>query len=414
MNDRQLLRQYIEHGSETAFNSLVERHKKLVYWTCRREVSDAQLAEDATQAVFIVLARKAQSIRQDASLAGWLFSAARYVSRNIRTSEMRRRRNEERVSLQMQTEADSNAAWGQVEPLLNDALSSLSGDDRSAVLLRYTEGYSFPEIAGLLGTTEEAARKRVNRSLDRMQRFLRKKDVTIAAAVLGALLLERSAGAVPDTCVAISGKAVLASAAVHGYAHTLLLKKGLLFAMEATKKKILISSAAAIVLSLGVTGGVLIIRNAGQGSSFNDPTFGRPESSADAAAHAAIDDQYRKLLDASLKGNILDTAALMAPNWTLTTDGETTAKKRWLRLRQHLNGKPNNDTQLIMTIKSLTINGSEASVTIQTHAINKFGKQIVDETHFDTDQWTLIDGKWMWAKSTILWDKATMDGKPIP
>ena len=86
MSDWQLLRQYVDEGSDAAFTQLVDRHKKLVYWTCRRDIGDMQLAEDAAQAVFITLACRAATIRRDASLAGWLFSVARHVSMRVRAT----------------------------------------------------------------------------------------------------------------------------------------------------------------------------------------------------------------------------------------------------------------------------------------------------------------------------------------
>jgi RNA polymerase sigma factor (sigma-70 family) len=239
----------------------VDRHKKLVYWTCRRDIGDAQLAEDAAQAVFITLAQKAATIRKDASLAGWLFMAARHVSRSVRDAELRRRRSEERAALHMQSEVDTDAAWEQVEPLLNDALSSLSGQDRTAVLLRFCEGYSFPEIAETLGATEEPSRKRVARSLERLRSYLGRKEVSVASAALAALLTEHAANAVPDNCTIMSGKAILAAAsdgvthATNAHTGSLLIKKGATILMDATIKKAVI--AGGIILLLG-GGGIAV------------------------------------------------------------------------------------------------------------------------------------------------------------
>src|SRR5687767_1483552 len=94
MDDRQLLQQYVENGSQDAFAQIVSTHVSLVYSVCCRMLTDRHLAEDATQAVFFLLARKARSLRRHILLAGWLHNAARNVCSNLRRSESSRRRHE--------------------------------------------------------------------------------------------------------------------------------------------------------------------------------------------------------------------------------------------------------------------------------------------------------------------------------
>ena len=98
MTDSQLLYDYVEHRSEAAFAQLVSRHIDLVYAAARRQVRDTHLAEDVTQAVFIVLARKAHRVRNGAVLTAWLLSSARYAAGNVITSESRRRHHETEAS----------------------------------------------------------------------------------------------------------------------------------------------------------------------------------------------------------------------------------------------------------------------------------------------------------------------------
>src|SRR5438552_10690795 len=94
MDDWQCLSQYVHDGSQSAFRELVARHIDLVYATCRRIVRDAHLAEDATQAVFVILAKKARTLRRNTSLVGWLHNTARYVSCNALRVAANRRRHE--------------------------------------------------------------------------------------------------------------------------------------------------------------------------------------------------------------------------------------------------------------------------------------------------------------------------------
>lgn len=146
--DEQLLRAYVRHGSRPAFDRPVERHRRLVYAVCRREVGDPALAEDVTQAVFLILAKKAPSLRPGTVLAGWLFGTARLASRNALRREDARRRQEDALVEQYARDAPTgpppDAPWGEIEPLLNGALAALGRADREALLLRFFEGLTLP------------------------------------------------------------------------------------------------------------------------------------------------------------------------------------------------------------------------------------------------------------------------------
>jgi len=207
LSDRALLRQYVERRSEAAFSRLVRRHLSLVYATCRREVGDPEVAEEVAQAVFLLLARKAPGLRAEAGLAGWLFQTARFAAKNALRREARRQRREWKAA---EMTRDSQAAeqapggdfWRQVEPHLNDALAHLGATDREAVLRRFFEGESLAEIGARLGLSENTARMRVARAVEKMRRHLARAGVTLAGAALGALLLERAGDAAPASCLA--------------------------------------------------------------------------------------------------------------------------------------------------------------------------------------------------------------------
>ena len=97
LQDRQLLQRFIRDNSQEAFAALTARYLNLVYAVCRRELGDADAAEDVTQAVFLILARKAPSLRRDVVLSGWLFQTARFAAKNARTQEQRRKAYEEKA-----------------------------------------------------------------------------------------------------------------------------------------------------------------------------------------------------------------------------------------------------------------------------------------------------------------------------
>ena len=97
LEDRQLLQQFVKDNSQEAFAALTARYLSLVYSTCHRELGDADLAEDVTQAVFLILARKAPSLSRNVVLSGWLFQTARFAAKNARLREQRRRHYEEKA-----------------------------------------------------------------------------------------------------------------------------------------------------------------------------------------------------------------------------------------------------------------------------------------------------------------------------
>lgn len=250
--DGQLLQRFVADDSQAAFAALVERHLGLVYGTCLREVRDAQLAEDVTQVVFVLLARKAPALSGTTPLPGWLFRTACFASRNALKQERRHRLREERAAraaLDEQTAAwpgsgDSDP-WQNVEPHLNNALGALGRVERDAILLRVLEGRSLKETGTLLGLSEDAARMRVTRALEKMRRFLAKQGVAVTTIVLGAVLEQQATHAFPIPAahsvaqIALSLRITAASAATAGVAGTTYqLMQGVEQAMWITKVKV--------------------------------------------------------------------------------------------------------------------------------------------------------------------------------
>src|SRR5687768_15748100 len=141
-SDHDLLSDFAANASEAAFAILVDRHIGLVYSVAFRQLNDAHLAEDVTQAVFVLLARKAPTLSKNTILAGWLYRTARFISRDVLKSETRRRKREQDA---VETNTSSSAAagnWQHSATHLDDALSRLGEKDRAAVLLRYFEAKS--------------------------------------------------------------------------------------------------------------------------------------------------------------------------------------------------------------------------------------------------------------------------------
>lgn len=208
-SDWQLLRDYVEHGSQAAFASLVKRHINFVYSTCLREVRNAALAEDVTQVVFLILARKAPGLRESGAFSGWLYQTSRFACKNAMRQELNRQRHEqdlldEVMAHEVMAEAKNptpNADWALIEDLLHDALSHLNANQRSVILLRFFEGKSVREVAESLGITEKTAEGRLTRALDKMRRYFASFGYKVSVIALATLLLENATQAAPAACV---------------------------------------------------------------------------------------------------------------------------------------------------------------------------------------------------------------------
>src|SRR5882757_4126245 len=193
LDDMTLVREFAVSNSEAAFETLVARHLNLVYSAALRQVGDAHLAEEVTQAVFIILARKAGSLRDGTFLIGWLFKTTRYAASAQRRANVRRQRHEMEAHMETSTlEPPEETAWPHIAPLLDEALAGLNETDRRAVLLRYFEGCTLAEVGATLALNEDAARKRVTRGLDKLRQYFVKRGVLLTATVIASAMAANS------------------------------------------------------------------------------------------------------------------------------------------------------------------------------------------------------------------------------
>jgi RNA polymerase sigma factor (sigma-70 family) len=220
-SDHDLLCAYVDREDERAFSALVQRYQDAVHSACRRRLADSVLAQDAAQTTFLLLAQRARQLRSHASLGGWLYQTALYQSANLMRREKSRERIHERIqrdpSVELHSAAEEQSAEEQIRPHLDDALLDLEEEEREAVVLRFFGNRSLRDVGAAFNTTEEAARKRVSRALDRLAEFLRRRGAaTVSAATLGTLLTQVTeaapAGFLPAVNSSVHGTALLAQA----------------------------------------------------------------------------------------------------------------------------------------------------------------------------------------------------------
>jgi RNA polymerase sigma factor (sigma-70 family) len=197
-SDHELLASFVR-GSETAFTALVGRHIDAVYSSALRQVRDPHTAADVTSAVFLILARKAKRLTARTVILAWLHRTTRFVAlKAIRANQRRQRYEQEAARMQETLSATQAVAiWDEVAPLLDDGLTQLSVKDHEAVVLRFFQGRTFPEIATLVGGSEESARKRVERAVEKLRRFFTRQGVAVPSALLAAALAANAVKASP-------------------------------------------------------------------------------------------------------------------------------------------------------------------------------------------------------------------------
>jgi uncharacterized protein (TIGR03435 family) len=251
-DDSALLRQYVENSSDEAFAEIVSQHINLVYSVALRQVGNPHQAEEITQSVFIILAKKAAQLRHDKALSSWLFQTTRLTAHNFIRSEMRRQRREQETFMQSALNETGDDAWRNIAPLLDTAVESLSEKERRAVVLRFYEGRTLRDVGAALGASESAAEKRVLRAVEKLRSFFTKRGIALSAAALTTAISANSVQAAPALLTtSITAVAVAKGATASG--STLVLVNGALKLMAWAKAQMAIAVGTAVVLAAATT-----------------------------------------------------------------------------------------------------------------------------------------------------------------
>jgi len=289
MGDAELLQDFLDSGSQSAMGELIRRHAPMVRAACLRGLGgDEHQADDAVQAVFMILVRKAPSQRGRATLAPWLFRTATFVVLRMRREAARRRKREvtaaERREKERAMDQGEAPRWDEARDILNEALGGLRAKQRDALVLHYLEGMPRKDAARALGCSEEAIQKRIAYGLQKIRQYLTNRGVAISSLALAAGLEREAATAVPERLIEACMRAAMSDGAA-GAAGPI--AQGTMKMMTVAKVKT-VAIAACLAAGLGVSAFVLAgglgaggdekgaaARGAGSGATFYVSARGR-------------------------------------------------------------------------------------------------------------------------------------------
>ena len=250
-SDKELMREFTENNSEVAFSELVSRYINLVYSVALRYMANGEDAQDVTQAVFIILAKKAVKLRERTTLTGWLYETTRLAAAGCLRARARRQTHEQEAAMESNlNESAPDPVWHQLAPHLEDAMSRLGAKDRALLALRFFENKTGAEAAALLGIREAAAYKRTTLALEKLRTFFIKRGIAVSAVAIASAVSANSVQAAPAALAkTVSAVAITKGAALS--AQLSMLIKGTLKTMTWMKIKFAVGAGLAILLAGG-------------------------------------------------------------------------------------------------------------------------------------------------------------------
>jgi len=332
--DAQLLSEFTSSHDEEAFSQLVRRHGSLVFTVCQRVLGDAHQAEDAFQATFLVLARRAATVRRQASIRSWLHGVAYRVALKERTRATRRRTHEGKAA-RPEEAAAADPTWSEVRGLIDEELQSLAEKLRAPLLLCFLEGKTQDEAARELGWSMGTFRRRLDRGRALLRQRLKRRGVPLSAALAGMSMVPVASAAVP---------VALAKATVHGALAFVqgsgrdVVPGSIITSAEEVVRAMSISRmkhlTAVLVVAVGVLGSAAItLRMAAEAAVLDEAPCAAPAVQA-AADPGQLDALWAELIGSDQAKAFLAAAALVespkeaAPYLKARLEGSAPAKPK--------------------------------------------------------------------------------------
>jgi RNA polymerase sigma factor (sigma-70 family) len=311
LGDEQLLDRFLvrrDEAAEEAFAELVQRHGPMVLGVCRRILGDAHAAEDAFQATFLVLARKAASVVRREKVASWLYGVAVRTAREARVRAARRRAREERVSTPIHVEPPDGDLPDELREILDDELARLPARHRGPVVLCELEGLSRPEAARRLGIPEGTLSSRLSRAKAQLRDRLARRGVALPVAAISAILL-REARAVTVPLSLLESTVEAAALVAAGPTAAAAISASVASLSEGVIKTMLVAKLKGIALAVGtmtavVSGAVVLAQSGPQGPRPEPaPAYAPPEEKVETRSSrddrtAALEKKLDRVLDA--------------------------------------------------------------------------------------------------------------------
>ncbi len=254
LSDQDLLRRFKDQRDEAAFHLLLRRHGPMVLEVCRGVLGNEADAEDAFQATFLILARKAASVRKMASLASWLHGVAYRTALKARAQSATRQKNEARAPARQISEPD-DLTWREVRQVLHEELTGLAERYRVPVVTCYLEGKTQDEAAVQLGLAKSTLKERLERGRSLLRARLVRRGLGPAAVLIATAWPSAAASAcLPAMLVSSTVKAAATAGVIS--AKVAALTEGVLKTMWLTKPKI--ATAVLVIMAVVVAGAGLM------------------------------------------------------------------------------------------------------------------------------------------------------------